>query len=77
MLLIWSHINIQITFNLPTTTVDDDVFLSVTQWKDGSVAATVVGCDVIAVGCAVVVGCEVDEVFCVVVEFRCAVVIMW
>lgn len=52
------------------------MFLSVTQSNVGCVAAAVVGCDVIAVGCALVVGCVIDVDICVVVLVGCAVVII-
>lgn len=74
--LIKFHINIKFTFSLPTATVDDDTFLSVTQLNVGCVAAAVAGDDVIAAGCAVVVvGFVIDANFCVVVVVGCAVVV--
>lgn len=76
--LIKFHINIKFTLSLPTATVDDDVFLSVTQLNVGCVAAAVAGCDVIAAGCAVVVvGFVIDANFCVVFVVGCAVVVFF
>lgn len=63
-----------LTAYLPTGTVEDDVFLIVTQLKVVCVAATVVGFKVVVVDCVVVVGFVVVVASCVVFVVGCVAV---